>query len=809
MQILAYPAGKRILESVFSDAELQVPVITYGEKIPLEISRVTPGNNLTTNRLWLGQDVSDWSFKVALGVPNLEALSGGHTVTYNGGTSAEINYNDDAETIEAKLNAIAQLGVDGGIEVTGEDGYFALRFVTGGAKSDFGTGSNNLAPLSTIEFGIEVEGDADTREVQIMHITQNAAAYVLLTTDGPGPSITVDPLQVGGVGQNAQYRVSFDVPAYDGKFLLNVNDFDTGFISYDADEEEVLAALVAITGMAITEDDVIVAKEDEGSYLIYFQGALAETAVTLTANANGLKVLSTKIGTLNTSTPGIERLLAGGESADVVFEVWGKPDASADYEVIGFQETTIRAPLIHPSTTTPVAADEYYTKTEADDLFLGAGSVWLRLQNGDITEFRPADDTDLERGISLLAAITAAAATPDPIAILIGPGRFDTDTTYINLPNKVSLLGSGNRATILTGTIGLSATGCLINPGDDSTLADFRVEQATDGALRGAIGAKNAQKAFLRCTIRNVDIEGGSDGFYISRSGNFSAEIFNMRAHTSYDNFVVANATSARVDVYSSTIDTRGTHPAASGSGEGNTAVLVHGSSTVARFFACDIETVDNAEGPSFAASASTSASASFFGCRLVGNDTNDFKIASSGVINVAGGQYRPTAITGGSLTVLDGDAVKAAIGMVSGILPIASGGNGQSTMPYMFRSKTAAAHQTFTTGVDAGVVFGVADADVGGITWSGNVATLPRAGVISVNFRMTGDAASWYVRVKHNATEKVLVGNTSIFNTRSMCMDLVVAASDTIEIRAQQSAGSNRFIYQDPSTALGIVYIR
>jgi hypothetical protein len=173
-------------------------------------------------------------------VLTIDATAGTYTLSFGGSTTAAINWNDTAATIQTRLQALASIGA-GGITVAGSvGGPFTLTFA--------GALGNQPQALIT-------------------------ADPTLLTTGGPG-SMSVAHTQVGSGSQNDVQTVT--VNADSGVFTLTWGGNTTAQLPENSSADAVATELAALA--SIGSGNVDVQGPQGGPFVVTFQGALGLAA---------------------------------------------------------------------------------------------------------------------------------------------------------------------------------------------------------------------------------------------------------------------------------------------------------------------------------------------------------------------------------------------------------------------------------------------------------------------------------------------------------------------------------------------------
>lgn len=418
--------------------------------------------------------------------------------------SANVAYDASASDLQTALNATGWISTAGGVTVTGSGQFFFVTFTTAGAQAQMTGDGTEFAPLSFVETAVLVTGSATVQSVQSIRFLQQPAAYAVLATDSTAPGATVTVVATGGGGLNAKVRVTFNAQPYDGKFSITVAGLESALISWNAAGADVQTALeniqitsgTVVTGRKykivnfVTSDDftniggtnvtgnvfvatgttpttwthgsvlspvaagnVAVSQEQIGSYLIGFQGDMANTDMgTITSDGTGLLVQSFKSGILSSNTEAMELLLGANQSVVTSFEIEATPMGGNPVKLYHVPVTVI-APLIHGTNVSgPVIY--FYDKAQIDALLLLKANLASPTFTGTpaAPTATPGDDTTLLATTAFVAAAIAAFAADGSSfrALLSSAGVTPmTDGTY-----QMGIGGSQNGTfTIVDGVV--------------------------------------------------------------------------------------------------------------------------------------------------------------------------------------------------------------------------------------------------------------------------------------------------------------------------------------------------------------------
>lgn len=185
---------------------------------------------------------------------------GTFTLTFQGQTTAGIARNADAATVDAALEALANIGA-GQVAVTG-------------------------GPGPSTAWVVEFTGTLASTDVQQM--TGSGASLT-------GGSVNVSVTQEAVQGVNEKQQVAIDSTATGGTFTLTYSGQTTAAIAYNAVAATVDTALEALSNIGVGDVTVTGGPGPATAWVVEFTGALAETnVVAITGDGGGLATAGTQ-----------------------------------------------------------------------------------------------------------------------------------------------------------------------------------------------------------------------------------------------------------------------------------------------------------------------------------------------------------------------------------------------------------------------------------------------------------------------------------------------------------------------------------
>lgn len=322
-------------------------------------------------------DYSASSIKFGIGANAATPTEGQFKLTWNGVTSNAITYNSTTAEIQTALAPAVSATV---ATISGVDSAWLITMTTqgvfAGTTAGLGGDAFNLYPESSVLINTARQPSQNVSMRQIVRLLQSPAAFQDSWSNSPitgGATLTLT--QEGSATQSETYSLEIDDSVYAGQYNLIFGNQTVG-VAFSATAEQIQSELAKLTSIGtyldasgVTRPNVRVSG-DNGKYGIAFVGNLAQTNITtaLAVNDSALFRPPYKTAVVTLGTSQIENLLNSGVTG-----------LSLEVEVIqsGKSNTVLRTAvtfnqndLISTGSAVPAAQAGYYTKAEADALFV-------------------------------------------------------------------------------------------------------------------------------------------------------------------------------------------------------------------------------------------------------------------------------------------------------------------------------------------------------------------------------------------------------------------------------------------------------
>ena len=362
--------NKRLVSSFRSTRSTSPKAVVFGDTPGITV-RLVESNPASFDLPWRYVDLTGYSIRVAIGNPGGDPTSGTFTLTFDGDTTAALNYNATAAEIDTELNGLASMVTAGGCTVSAVSSGYQVAFDTVGAQNTITATTDSLFPASSAYIYEATTGDGSTNEVQVVTLEVDNSAYLELTTDIAAPSATVTTVREGVTDTTSELqRVEIGGDPYLGTWSITIGGSTSAAISVDADTADIITAIEGITGIGAGN---VVVTGSVLDFTIQFDSSLGNvgTAVIDVANLTGA---IGKTGSIDLNTNQMLELLAGASAVSSTLEIVKYDTGNSTSDTVLQQAITCRQDVIPdtPASATPfptyAAASHTHTESDITDL---------------------------------------------------------------------------------------------------------------------------------------------------------------------------------------------------------------------------------------------------------------------------------------------------------------------------------------------------------------------------------------------------------------------------------------------------------
>jgi hypothetical protein len=435
-----------------------LPTLTRNDTYTLRLRLLEKQPNGSLNDI----DLSSSSLKAAIG--NIEeAPSGGSfKLNINGITSSSIPFNATAVCV---FNAISNNVSTVALYGSESFGSYLLTATQPNTAMSFGSDAFTLFPTSSVLVGTRRFPAASIEAQQVVKLVRNPIVYSDTFTTAPtAGEIVLTKLQEGSAAQNETYELSVGPRVLGGSYALAFGANSTTAIELFTTAVSVQAAISA--GINTITSNVSVADNGKLGYIISFTGRFGLTNITtaLTIDSTGVNFIPFQQTTLTVNTAEVTDAFADSGEATITPTLEIELTQSGTPKTIYQGSVTIRKDLITAGSTVPGAQAAYYTKAEANALFVEDSNTNVdatnrKLYNSTGSVFLDWQNNTIGTGATILDLSGTAVTITD--GYNLGVGTTTGTKIGASTASKIAFFGS----TPVTQPANINVVSGLINLG--------------------------------------------------------------------------------------------------------------------------------------------------------------------------------------------------------------------------------------------------------------------------------------------------------------------------------------------------------
>ena len=345
-----------------------LPTLTRNDTYTLRLRLLEKQPNGSLNDI----DLTSSSLKAAIGNIEEAPSSGSFKLNINGITSSAIPFNATAisvyTAISNNVSTVALYGSD-------TYGSYLLTATQPNTAMSFGSDAFTLFPTSSVLVGTRRNPATGIEAQQVVRLVRNPIVYADTFVTAPTTGeIVLTKLQDGSSSQNETYELSVGPRVLGGSYALAFGANSTTAIELFTTAVSVQAAISS--GINTITSNVSVADNGKLGYIISFTGRLALTNVTtpLTIDSTGVNFIPFKQTTLTINTAEVTDAFADSGESTITPTIEIELTQNGTPKTVYQGNVTIRKDLITDGSTVPGAQASYYTKLEADAIFISSTS---------------------------------------------------------------------------------------------------------------------------------------------------------------------------------------------------------------------------------------------------------------------------------------------------------------------------------------------------------------------------------------------------------------------------------------------------
>jgi len=409
-------------------------------------------------------DIDTTGTSLKLGIGNIDDVptDGQFKLTCNGTTSSAITFNSTAlqiyNAISNNVSTVATFG--------NEEYSYVLTATQPNTAMSFGADSFTLFPLSSIFVSTRRFPASSIRAQQIIKLRRNPAVFAnSFVASSTGGQAVLSKIQDGSSTSNESYRLVFGNDVVGGSFVLNYGSNSTTAIAIGATAVCATEALTAVTGIGAGNISVVRLSGENG-YSISFVRSLGSQNVTteLFLDTSGIYFAPWRQSTITFATAELDELFAEAGTDTITPTIEIEITDGGNPKTLHQGSVTIRKDLISSGSAIPATQESYYTKTEANALFVEDSNTNVdatnrKLYNSSSQVFLDWQSNTIGLGATVLDLSGTAVTITDGYNLGIGTTtgtKIGTSTA-----SKIAFYGS----TAITKPTGVNVVSSLTNLG--------------------------------------------------------------------------------------------------------------------------------------------------------------------------------------------------------------------------------------------------------------------------------------------------------------------------------------------------------
>jgi len=351
-----------------------------------------------TGQIPVDVDTTGTSLKLGIGNIDDAPTDGQFKLTCNGTTSSAITFNATALQIYTAISNNVST-----VTTYGNEQYsYVLTATQPNTAMSFGADSFTLFPLSSIFTSTRRFPASSIKAQQVIRLRRNPAVYAnSFVASSTAGQVELSKTQDGSSTSNESYRLTLGKDVVGGSFVLNYGSNSTTAIAIGATAVCATEALTAVTGIGAGNISVSPLNGENG-YSISFVRELGSQNVTteLFLDASGIYFAPWRQATVTFATAELDELFAEAGTDTLTPTIEIEMTDGGNPKTLHQGSVTIRKDLINNGSAIPATQESYYTKAEANALFVedsntnvdatnrklynSSGSVFLDWQNNTI-----------------------------------------------------------------------------------------------------------------------------------------------------------------------------------------------------------------------------------------------------------------------------------------------------------------------------------------------------------------------------------------------------------------------------------------
>jgi len=392
-------------------------------------------------------------------------------------TSNAITYNADEATVAGYIYTAVSNNVSTVVTYGLEPDSYILTATQPNTAMSFGGSSFTLFPTSSVLISTRRFPAVGVEAQQIVKLRRNPAVYAdSFVQSSVSGVVNIVKTQDGSAASalNETYKLTIGRDAEGGGVVLNYGTNSTTAIPIGSSAVSFKEALSAVTGIGANNISVD-SGDNLNEYTISFVRALGATniATALSVDTSGVIFANFLESTVTMATAELDELFAeaGTDTISPTLEI--ELTSGGTPKTVYQNDIVVRRDLITTGSVVPAAQASYYTKSEADALFVEDDALNVDATNRELIDSGVVQSISWEsrklynasgnevrrydQGLGFFGVTATAQPTgPNVISNAISLGLIASSSTYGVLPGSIKTITTS--VTLTFGTVAANDT---------------------------------------------------------------------------------------------------------------------------------------------------------------------------------------------------------------------------------------------------------------------------------------------------------------------------------------------------------------
>lgn len=417
-----------------------------------------------TNNFLRDLDMTGASLKLGIGGIDSGPSDGQFKLVLNSVTSNAISFN---ATTTQVFNAISGIAGNATVASYSSEPYsYLITSATANNAMSFGGSSFTMFPTSSVIVNTRRFPASGVAAQQVIKLRRNPAVYSdTFTASSVSGVVSLTKTQVGSTTRNEIYNLSVGPDAEGGSIVLAFGGNTTTGIAVGSSAASFAQALTSVTGIGANNVSVD-SGNNAGNYSISFVQALGLQAVTTALSIDTTGVIYGKYQTTSVTmaTAELDELFAEAGTSTIAPTLEIELTQNGTPKTIYQGSVSVRRDLITTGAVVPAAQASYYTKAEANALFVedlttNVDATNRKLVNSYGTTFLDWQNNSIGTGSTILDLSGTAITISD--GYNLGVGTTTGTKIGVSTASKIAFYGS----TPITQPANINVVSGLINVG--------------------------------------------------------------------------------------------------------------------------------------------------------------------------------------------------------------------------------------------------------------------------------------------------------------------------------------------------------